>query len=189
MASVNENEVLLLWRALMAFRSRPRPACRAHGRPARSPCPLFPECPRWQGPDDYLAAMEESLEEIERRRAGSQAGAVPVEAGVIAGSWTTPRVRPSAHPGRSSRSGTREPRPCPAPLTQSGSTTGRSRRQGMPYGRCGVAAAISSRRLYLATRSPRAGAPDFRCPHPVPTARSAMNVSSVSPERWETNCR
>ena len=33
------------------------------------------------------------------------------------------------------------------------------------------------------------GAPDFSCPDPVPTARSAMKVSSVSPERWETNCR
>src|SRR5215467_1140176 len=41
-------------------------------------------------------------------------------------------------------------------------------------------------RLYLAMRSPRAGAPLLIWPHPVPTARSAMNVSSVSPDRCET---
>ena len=38
--------------------------------------------------------------------------------------------------------------------------------------------------LYFATRSDRAGAPVLICPHPVATARSAMVVSSVSPERW-----
>src|SRR6184192_1868545 len=38
--------------------------------------------------------------------------------------------------------------------------------------------------LYLAIRSPRAGAPVLIWPTPVATARSAMNVSSVSPERW-----
>lgn len=69
-ARVSEDEVLLLWRALMAFRSGPRPACRAHGKPPRSPCPLFSGCPRWRGPDDdYLAAMDETVEETERRRA------------------------------------------------------------------------------------------------------------------------
>lgn len=47
-------------------------------------------------------------------------------------------------------------------------------------------AAIWMRRLYLATRSPRAGAPVFSWPQPVATARSAMKVSGVSPERWET---
>src|SRR6202034_995322 len=39
--------------------------------------------------------------------------------------------------------------------------------------------------LYLATRSERAGAPVFIWPHPVATARSAMVVSSVSPERCD----
>ena len=48
---------------------------------------------------------------------------------------------------------------------------------------------MSSNLLYLATRSPRAGAPAFSWPQPLPTARSAMKESSVSPERWETNCR
>src|SRR5690625_6841515 len=39
--------------------------------------------------------------------------------------------------------------------------------------------------LYLLTRSPRAGAPDLICPQFVATDRSAMVVSSVSPERWD----
>ncbi len=44
---------------------------------------------------------------------------------------------------------------------------------------------MRSSRLYLATRSQRAGAPDLIWPQPVATARSAMKVSSVSPERCE----
>ena len=43
--------------------------------------------------------------------------------------------------------------------------------------------------LYLAVRSPRAGAPVLICPAPVATARSAMKVSSVSPERCEMMLR
>ena len=39
--------------------------------------------------------------------------------------------------------------------------------------------------LYFATRSERAGAPVLICPQPVATARSAMVVSSVSPERCD----
>jgi len=70
MAKVSEDEVLLLWRALRTFRSGPRPACRAHGKPPRSPCPMHARCPRWDGPDDFLAAMDETHEETERRRAG-----------------------------------------------------------------------------------------------------------------------
>src|SRR5271170_8295431 len=38
--------------------------------------------------------------------------------------------------------------------------------------------------LYLATRSDRESEPVLICPALVATARSAMNVSSVSPERW-----
>ena len=38
--------------------------------------------------------------------------------------------------------------------------------------------------LYFATRSLRAGAPVLICPLPTATARSAIVVSSVSPERW-----
>src|SRR5437868_4098825 len=45
---------------------------------------------------------------------------------------------------------------------------------------------MTRRRLYLATRSLRAGAPVLICPALVATTRSAMVVSSVSPERWET---
>ena len=71
MARVSEDEVLLLWRALRAFRSGSKPRCAPHGRPASSDCPLFADCPRWQGqPDDRLASMEETLEETERRRSG-----------------------------------------------------------------------------------------------------------------------
>lgn len=69
MAKVSEDEVLLLWRALMAFRSGRRPGCAATGRPARSRCPLHAQCPRWEEPEDYYAVMEESLGETERRRA------------------------------------------------------------------------------------------------------------------------
>ena len=69
MARVSEDEVLLLWRALVAFRSGPRPACGAKGKPRRSPCPLHDECPRWNGPDDYSAVMEETPEQTEQRRA------------------------------------------------------------------------------------------------------------------------
>lgn len=69
MAKVSEDEVLLLWRALMAFRSGRRPGCAATGKPPRSVCPLHAQCPRWEGPEDYYAVMEESPEEIERRRA------------------------------------------------------------------------------------------------------------------------
>src|SRR5437868_10187452 len=39
--------------------------------------------------------------------------------------------------------------------------------------------------LYFATRSDRAGAPVLIWPQLVATARSAMVVSSVSPERWD----
>src|SRR5947208_146356 len=43
---------------------------------------------------------------------------------------------------------------------------------------------IRSSWLYLAVRSPREGAPVLICPAFVATARSAIVVSSVSPERW-----
>ena len=39
--------------------------------------------------------------------------------------------------------------------------------------------------LYFATRSERDGAPVLICPQPVATARSAIVVSSVSPERCD----
>lgn len=39
--------------------------------------------------------------------------------------------------------------------------------------------------LYLATRSPRHGAPAFICPVARPTAKSAIKESSVSPLLWE----
>jgi len=70
MAHVSENEVLLLWRALRAFRSGGRPRCAPHGRPATSDCPLYAHCPRWHGqPDDRTAMFAETAAETERRQA------------------------------------------------------------------------------------------------------------------------
>jgi hypothetical protein len=64
MARVSDDEVLLLWRALRAFRSGRQPRCRPRGRPARS------DCPRWHGqPDDWAASLEETGGQTERRRA------------------------------------------------------------------------------------------------------------------------
>jgi hypothetical protein len=70
MSKVSEDEVLLLWRSLRAFRSGRRPPCRPHGHPPASDCPLHSHCPRWQGqPDDWAATLEETTESTERRRA------------------------------------------------------------------------------------------------------------------------
>ena len=44
---------------------------------------------------------------------------------------------------------------------------------------------MRSNSLYFAVRSLRAGAPVLIWPAPVATARCAIVVSSVSPERWE----
>ena len=70
MARLGDDEVLLLWRALRAFRSGRKPPCRPHGRPEGSDCPLCDRCPRWQGqPDDWAASLEQTADETERRRA------------------------------------------------------------------------------------------------------------------------
>ena len=69
MPGVSEDEVLLLWRALIAFRSGRRPGCAATGTPPQSRCPLYGQCSRWGGPEDYYAVMDETPEETERRRA------------------------------------------------------------------------------------------------------------------------
>ena len=70
MSRVSEDEVLLLWRALRAFRSGSRPSCAPRSRPRSSECPLYDSCPRWRGqPDDRLASMDETAAETERRRA------------------------------------------------------------------------------------------------------------------------
>jgi hypothetical protein len=69
MARVSEDEVLLMWRALRAFRSGRKPPCAPQGRQVRSACPLQEGCPRWHGqPDDRFASMEETAEQTERRR-------------------------------------------------------------------------------------------------------------------------
>jgi len=70
MARVSDDEVLLLWRALRAFRSGRQPRCRPRGSPARSDCPLWGQCPRWRGqPDDWKASLEETASQTESRRA------------------------------------------------------------------------------------------------------------------------
>lgn len=69
MSRVSEGDVLLLWRALRAFRSGKKPACAPQEHPARSACPLQENCPRWHGqPDDRLVSMEETAEQTEQRR-------------------------------------------------------------------------------------------------------------------------
>src|ERR1700693_3259829 len=45
---------------------------------------------------------------------------------------------------------------------------------------------ISRRRLYFASRSPRQAEPVLIRPALTATARSAIESSEVSPERWET---
>src|SRR6266536_1167522 len=67
-ATVSDDEVLLLWRALSAFRSGAGLGCRPEGSPPRSQCPLVDRCPSWRGPDDRLLSLEETIEETERRR-------------------------------------------------------------------------------------------------------------------------
>lgn len=69
MSQVSEDEVLLLWRSLRAFRSGRRPPCRPQGSPARSPCPLHDSCPRWRGqPDDWAASLDETIAATDLRR-------------------------------------------------------------------------------------------------------------------------
>lgn len=71
MSRVSEDEVLLLWRAVRAFRSGARPPCSPRGKPPSSTCPMYARCPRWHGqPDDRRASLDETLEQTERRRAG-----------------------------------------------------------------------------------------------------------------------
>jgi hypothetical protein len=70
MARVSDDEVLLLWRALRAFRSGGRPRCAPRGRPVTSDCPLYDRCPRWHGqPDDRIASFTETSVETECRQA------------------------------------------------------------------------------------------------------------------------
>jgi hypothetical protein len=66
---VSEGEVLLLWRALRAFRSGHRPKCAPRRGTASSDCPLFERCPRWHGqPDDRAAILVETAEQTEQRQ-------------------------------------------------------------------------------------------------------------------------
>ena len=69
MSRVSGDEVLLLWRALRAFRSGKTPSCAPRGRLPASKCPLYSKFDRWSGPDDYLLSLEETEAQSERRRA------------------------------------------------------------------------------------------------------------------------
>jgi len=71
MGRVDDDEVLLLWRAVLAFRGGPHPRCAPEGQGAArsSACPLFDRCPRWDGPDDYRLSLDEDFEVTEQRRA------------------------------------------------------------------------------------------------------------------------
>lgn len=69
MTRVDEDEVLLLYRALRTFRAGRNPACAPRGRPRRSECPLYGSCGRWAQPDDEGLSREETLERTEARRA------------------------------------------------------------------------------------------------------------------------
>jgi hypothetical protein len=69
MSRVSEDEVLLLWRALRAFRSGARPGCAPRRGASESNCPLYGCCPRWHGqPDDRAATLAETAAQTERRQ-------------------------------------------------------------------------------------------------------------------------
>jgi hypothetical protein len=69
MTRVSEDEVLLLWRALRAFRSGARPKCAPRHGTVSSDCPLYECCPRWHGqPDDRTASFVETVAQTERRQ-------------------------------------------------------------------------------------------------------------------------
>ena len=74
------------------------------------------------------------------------------------------------------------------PLSQERVVVGYFRLPGY-FARLPSSSSMRRRRLYLATRSLRLGAPLLICPAFRATARSAMVVSSVSPERWERMTR
>lgn len=68
MARVYEDEILLLWRALVRFRSGGKAACAPDPRTGGSACPLSGACPRWAEPDDEQLSFEETVEQTETRR-------------------------------------------------------------------------------------------------------------------------
>jgi hypothetical protein len=48
--AIGSNDVLLLWRALLHFRSGRHPACAPTPKGSTSRCPLFLTCSRWASP-------------------------------------------------------------------------------------------------------------------------------------------
>jgi hypothetical protein len=65
---LDQDEVLLLWRALLRFRSGRNPLCAPQGSPPKSECPLCARCPRWSERDDRELSLDEDFEETERRQ-------------------------------------------------------------------------------------------------------------------------
>jgi hypothetical protein len=69
MPRVSEPEVLLLWRAVRAFRSGAKPRCAPRRGTGESTCPLYERCPRWRGqPDDRTASLAETAEQTAARQ-------------------------------------------------------------------------------------------------------------------------
>ena len=67
---LGSDEVLLLWRALLRFRSGRQPPCAPRATPSDSDCPLAASCPRWNvQPDDHELTLEEDFDATERRQA------------------------------------------------------------------------------------------------------------------------
>ncbi len=52
------DEVLLLWRALLRFRSGRDPTCARRGTPPVSSCPLYDACPRWRVPSSGRGELD-----------------------------------------------------------------------------------------------------------------------------------
>lgn len=58
LTKASEHAVLLLWRALAAFRCGRHSACQATGKPPAAGDRCTSGAPRWDGPDDHYAVMD-----------------------------------------------------------------------------------------------------------------------------------
>jgi len=62
---LQEEEVLLLWRALLRFRSGREPRCAVQGTPPISQCPIQGACPRWAHGEGEGTSASGSAEDID----------------------------------------------------------------------------------------------------------------------------
>ena len=132
----------------------------------------------WQQSRTAGAEKQELRDLTEENRSLKKARARPARS-------RRPRARGA--PARNGAPGRARVRDRGPPALSRGRSALRSERRFGP-GRLASAPSASSIRsswLYLATRSERDGAPVLIWPQPVATARSAIVVSSVSPERWD----